>query len=141
MAAQVYSASLMAIEVDTAAERSYLDGLARAMGLSPQTAQNIEQLMGMAQARQKKRQGAGERTPSELSLQTLLSLSRICWVRSLKRYKSSVLDKVLKRLQHERLLRMKLEAGSLASSRVKIHPDRTGAKKGGPQSIGKFQGG
>lgn len=51
MAAQVYSASLMAIEVDTDAERSYLDGLARAMGLSPQTAQNIEQLMGMAQAR------------------------------------------------------------------------------------------
>ena len=51
MAAQVYSASLMAIEVDTEAERSYLDDLARAMGLSPQTAQNIEQLMGMAQAR------------------------------------------------------------------------------------------
>ena len=51
MAAQVYSASLMAIEVDTDAERSYLDDLARAMGLSPQTAQNIEQLMGMAQAR------------------------------------------------------------------------------------------
>ena len=59
MAAQVYSASLMAIEVDTDAERSYLDGLARSMGLSPQTAQNIEQLMGMAQTRQEKRQGAG----------------------------------------------------------------------------------
>ena len=35
MAAQVYSASLMAIEVDTDAERSYLDGLARAMPAVP----------------------------------------------------------------------------------------------------------
>lgn len=49
MAAQVYSASLMAIEVDTAAERRYLDDLANAMGLPPQVAQNIEQLMGMPQ--------------------------------------------------------------------------------------------
>ncbi len=46
LAAQVYSASLMAIEVDTDAERQYLDKLAKAMGLSPQVVQNIEQLTG-----------------------------------------------------------------------------------------------
>ena len=44
LAAQVYSASLMAIEVDTDAERRYLDKLAKAMGLSPAVVQNIEQL-------------------------------------------------------------------------------------------------
>lgn len=46
LAAQVYSASLMAIEVDTEAERMYLSKLANAMGLSPQVIQNIEQLTG-----------------------------------------------------------------------------------------------
>lgn len=46
LAAQVYSASLMAIEVDTDAERMYLSKLANAMGLSPQVIQNIEQLTG-----------------------------------------------------------------------------------------------
>ena len=44
LAAQVYSASLMAIEVDTEAERNYLDRLAKAMGLSPSVVRNIEQL-------------------------------------------------------------------------------------------------
>ena len=47
LAAQVYSASLMAIEVDTDAERAYLDQLARAMGLAPAVVRNIEQIVGM----------------------------------------------------------------------------------------------
>ncbi len=50
LAAQVYSASLMAIEVDTPAERSYLDQLAAAMGLLPEVARNIEHLVGMQKA-------------------------------------------------------------------------------------------
>ena len=44
LAAQVYSASLMAIDVDTDAERNYLNKLAKAMGLSQAVVQNIEQL-------------------------------------------------------------------------------------------------
>ncbi|MBQ6920196.1 MAG: tellurite resistance TerB family protein [Synergistaceae bacterium] len=44
LAAQVYSASLMAIDVDTEAERRYLDKLAKSMGLSQSVVQNIEQL-------------------------------------------------------------------------------------------------
>ena len=47
LAAQVYSASLMAIDVDTEAEKVYLDKLAKAMGLSPAVVRNIEQLTGM----------------------------------------------------------------------------------------------
>ena len=47
LAAQVYSASLMAIDVDTDAEKMYLDKLAKAMGLSPAVVRNIEQLTGM----------------------------------------------------------------------------------------------
>lgn len=46
LAAQVYSASLMAIVVDTDAERKYLANLAKAMGLSSQVVQNIEQIAG-----------------------------------------------------------------------------------------------
>ena len=48
LAAQVYSASLMAIDVDTDAERRYLDKLAGAMGLSQAVVQNIEQITGGA---------------------------------------------------------------------------------------------
>lgn len=44
LAAQVYSASLMSIDVDTDAERRYLDKLANAMGLSPAVIRNIEQM-------------------------------------------------------------------------------------------------
>ena len=47
LAAQVYSVSLMAIEVDTPAEREYLDRLAASMGLTPEVVRNIEQLVGM----------------------------------------------------------------------------------------------
>ena len=44
LAAQVYTASLMAIDVDTEAEKKYLEKLAKAMGLNSQVIQNIEQL-------------------------------------------------------------------------------------------------
>ena len=37
----------MAIEVDTPAEREYLDRLAASMGLTPEVVRNIEQLVGM----------------------------------------------------------------------------------------------
>lgn len=47
LAAQVYSASLMAVEVDTPAERAYLDRLAASMGLTPEVAGNIERLVGV----------------------------------------------------------------------------------------------
>ena len=50
LAAEVYSASLMAIEVDTAAERNYLARLAKAMGLSSSVVRNIEQLVGIQAA-------------------------------------------------------------------------------------------
>ena len=54
------------------------------------------------------------------------------YVRMSRWYKSGVLDKVFERLQHERLLRMRLEAVCLDSSCVKVHSDGTGAlKKGG----------
>ena len=43
LAAQVYSASVMAINVDTDAERRYLTKLGKAMGLSSDVMQNIEQ--------------------------------------------------------------------------------------------------
>ena len=44
LAAQVYTASLMAIDVDTEAEKKYLEKLAKAMGLNSKVIQNIEQL-------------------------------------------------------------------------------------------------
>lgn len=46
LAAQVYSASLMAIEVDTQAERKYLNTLGKAMGLSADVMQSLEQMTG-----------------------------------------------------------------------------------------------
>ncbi|MBN1548465.1 MAG: tellurite resistance TerB family protein [Syntrophaceae bacterium] len=47
LAAQVYGASLLAIEVDTPAERNYLDRLATGLGLSPKIAGRIEELVGL----------------------------------------------------------------------------------------------
>ena len=44
LAAQVYSASVMAIDVDTDAERNYLTKLGKAMGLTSEVMANIEQL-------------------------------------------------------------------------------------------------
>ena len=52
--------------------------------------------------------------------------------------KNGVLDRVFEHLQRAQLIRIKLEAVSLDSTVVKVHPDGTGArKKNGPQAIGK----
>jgi uncharacterized membrane protein YebE (DUF533 family) len=48
VAAQVYAASLLAVEVDTVAERQYLDQLAQRTGLHPVVVQHIEKTMGAA---------------------------------------------------------------------------------------------
>lgn len=47
LAAQVYAASLLAIEVDTAAERAYLDRLATALGLDDATRQRVHGMLGV----------------------------------------------------------------------------------------------
>jgi uncharacterized membrane protein YebE (DUF533 family) len=47
VAAQVYTASLLAIEVDTDAEREYLQQFARRTGLQPAVVQHIKQSMGV----------------------------------------------------------------------------------------------
>jgi transposase len=43
--------------------------------------------------------------------------------------KSGVLDRVFEKLQEEQLIRIKIEAVSLDSTIVKVHPDGTGALK------------
>ena len=64
------------------------------------------------------------------------------YVRMNRWSKSGVLDRVFEQLQRERIVRIKLEAFSLDSTIVKVHPDGTGAlKKNGPQSIGRSRGG
>ena len=56
--------------------------------------------------------------------------------------KNGVLDRVFQFLQREQIVRIKLEAVSMDSTSVKVHPDGTGAfKKNGPQSISKSRGG
>ena len=51
--------------------------------------------------------------------------------------KNGVLDRVFEKLQLEQIVRVKIEAFSLDSTSVKVHPDGTGAlKKNGPQAIG-----
>lgn len=47
LAAQVYTASLLAIDVDTTAEEEYLRQLAQGLGLSPQTVGNIHDFLGV----------------------------------------------------------------------------------------------
>jgi len=47
LAAQIYAASLMAIEVDTPAERAYLGKLASGLELTPEVARRIEQMVGL----------------------------------------------------------------------------------------------
>lgn len=45
---------------------------------------------------------------------------------------TGILDKVFEKLQRERLIKIKIEAVSLDSTAIKVHPDGTGAlKKGG----------
>ena len=46
--------------------------------------------------------------------------------------KSGVRDRVFEHLQREQLLRIKLEAVSLDSTSIKVHPDGTGARKNRP---------
>lgn len=48
MKAQVYAMSLMAIRVDTASEAAYLDGLAKALGLSDEARAAVHKSMGVA---------------------------------------------------------------------------------------------
>jgi transposase len=43
--------------------------------------------------------------------------------------KSGVLDRVFEELQHAQIVRVKIEAVSLDSTSVKVHPDGTGALK------------
>lgn len=47
LAAQIYAASLLAVEVDTQAEKDYLDQLAAGLGLDPQVTGRIQQLVGL----------------------------------------------------------------------------------------------
>ena len=47
MAAQIYSASLLAIEVDTPAEQQYMQQLAQGLGLDPQVINHIHQFLGV----------------------------------------------------------------------------------------------
>jgi uncharacterized membrane protein YebE (DUF533 family) len=47
VAAQLYGASLMAIAVDTPAERNYLNQFAAGLGLPPEVTQRIEQMVGL----------------------------------------------------------------------------------------------
>ncbi|MBO8084756.1 MAG: tellurite resistance TerB family protein [Marichromatium sp.] len=47
-AAEVYAASLLAIEVDTPEERAYLDGLAARTGLTPEVTAQLQRALGVA---------------------------------------------------------------------------------------------
>ncbi len=48
--AQIYAASLLAIEVDTPAEKAYLDRLASGLGLPAEVTRQIEQMVGVQPA-------------------------------------------------------------------------------------------
>jgi uncharacterized membrane protein YebE (DUF533 family) len=50
LGAQLYAASLLAIEVDTAAERDYLRHLGERLGLKPAVTAALEQTIGMKRA-------------------------------------------------------------------------------------------
>ena len=55
--------------------------------------------------------------------------------------KNGVLDQVFEHLQREQIVRIKLEAMSMDSTIVKVHPDGTGALKKNLESIGRSRGG
>ena len=55
--------------------------------------------------------------------------------------KACVLDKLFEKMQKEQLICIKIEAVSLDSTIVKVHPNGTGALKNDPQAIGKCRGG
>jgi len=50
MAAQIYAASMLAIEVDTAAEQKYMQNLALGLGLDAQVVAYIDRTMGIKKA-------------------------------------------------------------------------------------------
>jgi uncharacterized membrane protein YebE (DUF533 family) len=50
LAVQVYGASLLAIEVDTPAERDYLDKLAKALALDGETVERVHKALGLSPA-------------------------------------------------------------------------------------------
>lgn len=50
LAAQMYAASLLAIEVDTQAEKNYLDQFASGLGLVPEVTGRIQQMVGLQPA-------------------------------------------------------------------------------------------
>lgn len=49
LAAQLYAASILAIEVDTPSEKTYLSKLAAGMRLSPEITRRIEEMVGLQQ--------------------------------------------------------------------------------------------
>lgn len=51
------------------------------------------------------------------------------YMRMMRWSRAGVLDRVFERLQRQRLMRVRIEAISLDSSIVKVHPDGTGAPK------------
>ena len=55
--------------------------------------------------------------------------------------KQGVLDRAFEQLQVEQIVRIRIEAFSIDSTLVKVHPDKRGALKNGPQAIGKSRGG
>jgi transposase len=55
--------------------------------------------------------------------------------------KSGVLDRVFEKLLREQIVRIRIEALSLDSTSIKVHPDGTGTLKKGPQAIGTSRGG
>ena len=46
LGAQLYAASLLAVEVDTPAEQAYMDQLAQGLGLVPEVTQRLEAMVG-----------------------------------------------------------------------------------------------
>ncbi|MCG6906271.1 MAG: tellurite resistance TerB family protein, partial [Desulfobacteraceae bacterium] len=50
LGAQLYAASLLAVEVDTPAERAYLDDLGKRLGLNAETISALEETIGMQRA-------------------------------------------------------------------------------------------
>jgi len=54
--------------------------------------------------------------------------------------KKGVLDRVFEKLQTEQIVRIKIEAFSLDSTSVKVHPDGTGALKKRPPGYRQSRG-
>ena len=62
-------------------------------------------------------------------LHMVAAIGTPCYMRMNRWSKSGVLDRVFEKLQRQRIVRLKLEAVSLDSTIVKVHPDGTGALK------------